>query len=99
MGKRADEVLPHQPSSSRGSKRGQRRSLGRFTQAVVDTRNYLTHYNESLKDRCLRDEELFTATERLRVWLEVLLLQEIGFSRPALTKLLEDNPRMLRLTR
>jgi hypothetical protein len=51
-----------------------------FTSKVVDTRNYLTHYSDELKDGMLDGVDLLTACLRLQLLIHVFLLLELGFS-------------------
>ncbi|MCX6830517.1 MAG: hypothetical protein NT028_00035 [candidate division Zixibacteria bacterium] len=50
-----------------------------FIEHVVDTRNYLTHHDESLKTRVAEGEDLYRLTEKLRLLAEACLLGTIGF--------------------
>jgi len=49
-----------------------------FTGIIVDTRNYLTHYDDELKDVALKNADLYWAIQRLRILISILLLKEIG---------------------
>jgi hypothetical protein len=51
-----------------------------FINKVVDTRNYMTHYDLNLKGRSAEGKELFIVTEKLRILIEMCLMKEIGFS-------------------
>ncbi len=46
---------------------------------IVTTRNYLTHFDKSLESRALKDRELFELAARLRVLLQLCLLDQLGF--------------------
>lgn len=59
-----------------------------FVNKVVDTRNYLTHYDESKKDAAAVGRELYEVTERLKSVLEVCLLREVGFEGGRLKEIL-----------
>jgi hypothetical protein len=50
-----------------------------FVSKVVDTRNYLTHYNKRLEKRAASPDELIHLCRQLRALLETVLLEEIGF--------------------
>lgn len=50
-----------------------------FVQAVVDTRNYYTHWSPSLASKALRAGAAVHLTWRLRALLEILLLRDLGF--------------------
>lgn len=49
-----------------------------FINKTVDTRNYLTHYDQDLYKRASRGTELFSLTKKLRVLLEVCLITQTG---------------------
>ena len=51
-----------------------------FVRRVTDTRNYLTHWDETTKGKAARGMELWPLCEQLAVVLEACLLGEIGFS-------------------
>lgn len=51
-----------------------------FISDIVDTRNYLTHYDIGLKDKVLKDKDLFIATQKLRALLEVCFMKQLGMS-------------------
>ncbi len=51
-----------------------------FISQVVDTRNYLTHYDETNKENVAEETRLFELEQGLKVIMEVVLLVEIGFS-------------------
>jgi hypothetical protein len=52
-----------------------------FVSEVVDTRNYLTHFDQALKTVAKTGSvELFNLTERLKVLLETCFLLELGLS-------------------
>lgn len=50
-----------------------------FVGRVVDTRNYLTHYDETNKDNVAEGTDLFYLEQGLKVLMGVILLKEIGF--------------------
>ncbi|MEQ1554732.1 MAG: HEPN domain-containing protein [Ferruginibacter sp.] len=41
-----------------------------------NTRNYFTHYDKSLEKKALKDSELYYLTERLKIFLLIILLKE-----------------------
>jgi len=58
-----------------------------FVEKVVNTRNYLTHHDENLKAKAVRDVgELWRITKGLRLMLQCLFLRELGFSGSDLTE-------------
>jgi len=54
-----------------------------FVKVVVDTRNYLTHYEKDDDGLVLESPlDLMIAVRRLRIFLIILLLKDIGFTEP-----------------
>ena len=51
-----------------------------FITSVVDTRNYLTHYDKKLEEKCLHGADLYYTNQRLALLLTIVLLKEIGIS-------------------
>lgn len=51
-----------------------------FVSSMVNTRNYLTHYTEELRQRALHGTELNEAVDELRRLVAFLMLRELGFS-------------------
>lgn len=62
-----------------------------FTGVVVDTRNYLTHYDDELKNVSLKNADLYWANQRLRILITVLLLKEIGVQEDLIISSMEEN--------
>lgn len=56
------------------------KNKGTFIDNVVDTRNYLTHYDKDLKERAASGNAIFHLTQELKMLLEICLLSELGFS-------------------
>lgn len=57
-----------------------------FVDAVVTTRNYLTHFDESQSAKAKRGVELYIVTEQLKFILEVCLFTELGVSKEKMMK-------------
>lgn len=62
-----------------------------FTGVIVDTRNYLTHYDDELKDVALKNEDLYWANQRLRILITILLLKEIGIQEELICDSMMEN--------
>ncbi len=62
-----------------------------FIDKVVDTRNYLIHQDESLKELSFKVEELFSVNIKLKIMIEKCLLKEIGFNSKEIKALLSRN--------
>jgi len=62
---------------------------GSFITSVVDNRNYLTHYDSSLKSKALQGHNLASINVRLEGILQVILLAELGLSESIIVKAVE----------
>lgn len=59
-----------------------------FIDKVVNTRNYLTHYDVDLKKKGAKGKELFVITEKLRILVEMCFMKELGFSLEEINSLI-----------
>ncbi|WP_440950694.1 HEPN domain-containing protein [Methanosphaerula subterraneus] len=64
------------------------RDKKKFVANVTDTRNYLTHYDESLKSKAKQGKGLLLLKERCQFLLEMLILKELGFSLDMVSSIL-----------
>lgn len=71
------------------------KSKSKFVSGVVDTRNYLTHYSDELRENALHGAKLFWATERMAMLLRILLLRELGIDMPLITQRIREHSRLL----
>jgi len=69
------------------------------TQKVIDTRNYLTHYDEKLKDKAATGQKLFRLTLKLKMLLEIAFLKELGLEKEGIKSLIERNIAYQRITK
>ena len=65
-----------------------------FIGAVVDTRNYLTHYEG--EEKAAIGEEIDPFIQKLKILLEICLLTELGFSSEEIKKLFQRNRKYQR---
>lgn len=70
----------------------------KFVSKVIDTRNYLTHFDKRLKNRCSKRKELMTLSLALRLLLEIAFLDELGIERGKIREWIArtDHYRLLR---
>ncbi len=68
-----------------------------FTGVVVDTRNYLTHYDDELKDVALKNADLYWANQRLKILITILLLKEIGISEDLIVNSMKENNKICQI--
>ena len=66
------------------------KNRGQFIAAVVDTRNYLVHYDKSLEENALTASGLSHCNELLRLVLFVLLYQHIGIPTDLVSNAIRD---------
>ncbi len=67
-----------------------------FIKLVVNTRNYLTHFEE--KSKAATGDELYKLTNNLKILLEICLLKELEFSSETINNLISKRYRTLNLT-
>ena len=65
-----------------------------FTGVIVDTRNYLTHYDDELKDVALKNADLYWANQRLKILITILLLKEIGIQENLIIDSMRENNKI-----
>jgi hypothetical protein len=70
-----------------------------FADEIVNTRNYLVHHSPELKDSALRGIELWRATTRLRLTLQVCLLRKMGFSEEEVSSAIRRSRDYVQLER
>ena len=75
---------------------GNSRNREMFVGRVVDTRNYLTHYDQSLADSAADGQELYELCEKLDALIQLNLLKEIGLSEDAIRSIVQDPHRPLK---
>ena len=68
------------------------RDRNSFVRKVVVTRNYLTHYDKSLKSETANTQDLFDLTRKLKSLLQLHFLQLIGMDNESITELTKSNP-------
>lgn len=73
---------------------GNKRTRTKFVRNVVDTRNYMTHYNHKLQSKVMDKSKLFKLTSKLEALFQLTLLLEIGFSTEQINKILKHNQRL-----
>lgn len=62
------------------SKLGNNRERQKLLRKIVDTRNYLTHYNESLKSQSAEGTDLWQICEKMEIIFQLHFLKVIGFN-------------------
>lgn len=63
-----------------------------FINRVIDTRNYLTHYDKKLRS-IANGKDLYCITQKLKIILQTCLLYELGFDRKEIKSIFLRNRR------
>lgn len=74
-------------------------SASSFAGRVVDTRNYLTHYNQSLEAGAAQGKDLYDLSEQLELLLELCFLRELGLPDVLRTSIVLEYEGYARLVR
>jgi len=75
LGKRLKRII--EPFKNQLGNSSERSKLLR---KIVDTRNYLTHYNEELRDNAAEGRELWVLCQKMEIIFQLHFLKVIGFS-------------------
>lgn len=65
-----------------------------FIGKIVDTRNYFTHYDEELKLAALSGPNLYYSCQRLKIFIIVMLLKNIGLSEEIIRNVIQRNSKI-----
>lgn len=65
----------------------------KFISAVVDTRNYYTHYSNPESSNVAQGEDLYQITEQLRLLIQLSILKSLGFTSEMIATIGELNSR------
>ncbi|ARC58768.1 MULTISPECIES: ApeA N-terminal domain 1-containing protein [Bacillus] len=91
LGKRLRSLLKELLEETNRYIIGNSRNKTRFIQQVVETRNYLTHYDQSQKMQILHDpHEKYYASFRLTLILAIIILKELGIDEKRILTNLQD---------
>ena len=61
---------------------------------IVDTRNYLTHYNNSLESKAASDKDLFSLCRKMEAIFQFNLLQELGFREEEIKSIFDNSDEL-----
>ncbi len=62
-----------------------------FVEQIKDTRNYLTHYDDSLKGKALKGDNLFRTNQKLSFMLQAIFLYELGYTKEKVQQIMNKN--------
>ena len=72
-------------------KLGNSKERSKLLRKIVDTRNYLTHYNENLKAKSADGDELWNLCQKMEVIFQLHFLKVIGFSKNEIDSVVENS--------
>ena len=75
-----------------GDKNQQDKLIG----SIVDTRNYLTHHDDSSKSKAASGEKLIRLYRKMEAIFQLRLLQELGFTQTEIQSILDKNYKLRR---
>ena len=73
---------------------GDKKQRAKLISSIVDTRNYLTHYDESLKMKAASGEKLIRLYHKMEAIFQLRLLQELGFTQTEIQSIFDKNYRL-----
>lgn len=86
LGKRLKKIIePFKKHLGSGSDRN------KFLRKIVDTRNYLTHYNKDLKVKAAKGLEMWAICQRMEVIFNLHFLKVIGFTEDKIDSVVENS--------
>lgn len=69
---------------------GSKQERSKLLKKIVDTRNYLTHYNEELKAGSAKGRELWLLCQKMEVIFQLHFLKVLGFSEDEIKNVIEN---------
>jgi hypothetical protein len=75
---------------------GTSRDRKNLVRKIVDTRNYLTHYDESLKSRAAVGRELWLLCLKMEAIFQLHLLHVLGFTREQIEAIFKNSNELQR---
>ena len=73
---------------------GDKSQRAKLIRSIVDTRNYLTHYDESLKSRGASGDKLIHLYLKMEAIFQLRILQELGFTQTEIKSVLDKSYRL-----
>lgn len=70
---------------------GNNKEQKKLIDSIVNTRNYLTHYDTSLKSKAAKKEKLWVLCQKTEAIFQLLLLKELGFTLDEIEKITVKN--------
>ena len=92
LGKRLRELVNKLEPDTKKYLFGNSNDRGRFVQQLVDTRNYLTHYDKEEKKNLIDGTlEIYYTVQRLKALTTLILFKEIGVSEQVILSRIQES--------
>ncbi|SDU15434.1 hypothetical protein SAMN05216296_2091 [Pseudomonas pohangensis] len=89
LGQRIKKIIePYKSYIGNGKQRS------KIIRGVVNTRNYLTHYSEELKDESVKGANLWVLCQKMEAIFQLHLLQQLGFTVSEIQEILASNYKL-----
>lgn len=89
LGRRIKRII--EPFSKRF---GSSKVRNKLIRAIVDTRNYLTHYDKSLEKKTATGRELWILCLKMEAIFQLHLLQVLGFTQAEIESVLDNSQEL-----
>jgi len=73
---------------------GNTRQRNKIIRGLVNTRNYLTHYDEKTEEQSSKGLGLWLLCQKMEAIFQLHLLQQLGFTKPEIENILENNYKL-----
>ena len=73
---------------------GDKNQRAKLISGIVDTRNYLTHYDDSLKSKAASGDGLVRLYHRMQAIFQLCILQEMGFTQTDIESVFDKSHRL-----
>ena len=74
---------------------GEEEEREELAQSIVATRNYLTHYDDDLKEESAKGQDLLSLHEKLEVLFQLQILRLIGMDSDTISEIVENSRNIL----
>jgi len=73
---------------------GSNKERNKIIDDIVNTRNYLTHYDESLKDKAVTGKDLYFLCLKMEAFFQLNLLKILDFTQEEIKSILDNNDQL-----
>lgn len=73
---------------------GTSKKRGKIIRSIVDTRNYLTHYDKSLESNAASGKDLWSLCLKMEAFFQLHFLQILGFTQAEVSSVLDNSHKL-----